>query len=43
MSTLEDIIDSPEYLEVKRALAVKIFIFDFKTSPVKVGNLESIS
>jgi len=34
MSTLEDIIDSPENLEVKRALAVKMFIFDFKTEDI---------
>jgi hypothetical protein len=30
MSTLEDIIDAPESLEFKRAVAVKMFISDFK-------------
>ena len=34
MSTLEDIIDSPENLEVKRALAVKMFLFDYKTEDI---------
>lgn len=34
MSTLEDIIDSPENLEVKRALAVKMFFADFKTEDI---------
>jgi len=34
MATLEDIIDSPENLEVKRALAVKMFLFDFKTEDI---------
>ena len=34
MSTLEDIIDSPEILEVKRALAVKMFFADFKTEDI---------
>lgn len=34
MSTLEDIIDSPENLEVKRALAVKMFLFDCKTEDI---------
>jgi putative transposase len=34
MSTLEDIISSPENLEVKRALAVKMFLFDFKTEDI---------
>ena len=34
MSTLEDIINSPESLEVKRALAVKMFLFDFKTEDI---------
>ena len=34
MSTLEDIIDSLENLEVKRALAVKMFLFDFKTEDI---------
>jgi putative transposase len=34
MSTLEDIIGAPENLEVKRALAVKMFIFDFKTEDI---------
>jgi transposase len=32
MSSLEDIIDSLENLEVKRALAVKMIILDFKTA-----------
>lgn len=34
MATLEDIINSPENLEVKRALAVKMFLFDFKTEDI---------
>jgi hypothetical protein len=34
MSTLEDIIDSPEHLEVKRALAVKMFILDYRTQDI---------
>jgi len=34
MATLEDIIDSPENLEVKRARAVKMFLFDFKTEEI---------
>jgi transposase len=34
MATLEDIIDSPENLEVKRALAVKMFLFDFRTEDI---------
>jgi putative transposase len=34
MATLEDIIDSPENLEVKRALAVKMFISNFKTEDI---------
>jgi len=34
MSTLEDIIDSPENLEVKRALAVKMFILDYRTQDI---------
>jgi transposase len=34
MSTLEDIIDAPENLEVKRALAVKMFFSDFKTEDI---------
>ena len=34
MSTLEGIIDSPENLEVKRALAVKMFLLDFKTEDI---------
>ena len=34
MSSLEDIIDSPANLEVKRALAVKMIIFDFKTEDI---------
>ena len=31
MSSLEDIMDLPANLEVKRALAVKMILFDFKT------------
>ena len=34
MKTLEDIIDAPESLEVKRALAVKMFLLDFKTEDI---------
>ena len=34
MSTLEDIIDAPDYLEFKRAVAVKMFISDFKTEDI---------
>ena len=34
MSTLEDIIDSPENREVKRALAVKMFILDYRTQDI---------
>jgi putative transposase len=34
MSSLEDIIDLPANLEVKRALAVKMIIFDFKTEDI---------
>jgi transposase len=34
MSTLEDIIDAPEHLEFKRAVAVKMFISDFKTEDI---------
>lgn len=34
MSTLEDIIDAPEHLEVKRALAVKMFVLAFKTEDI---------
>ena len=34
MATLEGIIDSPENLEVKRALAVKMFLLDFKTEDI---------
>ena len=34
MLSLEDIIDSPANLEVKRALAVKMIIFDFKTEDI---------
>ena len=34
MSTLEDIIDSLENLEIKRALAVKMFFADFKTEDI---------
>ena len=41
MSSLEDIIDSPANLEVKRALAVKMIIFDFKTEDI--GALLNVS
>lgn len=34
MLELEDIIDSPEGLEIKRALAVKMIIHDFKTKEI---------
>ena len=34
MSSLEDIIDLPATLEVKRALAVKMILFDFKTEDI---------
>jgi len=34
MSSLEDIIDLPANLEVKRALAVKMILFDFKTEDI---------
>jgi len=34
MSSLEDIIDLPTNLEVKRALAVKMILFDFKTDDI---------
>jgi len=34
MFDLEDIIDVPESLEIKRALAVKMIIYDFKTEDV---------
>jgi len=34
MKTLEDIIDAPENLEVKRALAVKMFFANFKTEDI---------
>ena len=34
MLDLEDIIDSPEGLEIKRALAVKMIIHDFKTKEI---------
>ena len=34
MSSLEDIIDSPENLEMKRALAVRMILFDFKTEDI---------
>jgi hypothetical protein len=33
MATLEDIIDSPENLEVKRALAVKMFLCNYQRIP----------
>jgi len=34
MSSLEDIIDLPANLEMKRALAVKMILFDFKTEDI---------
>ena len=34
MSSLEAIIDLPANLEVKRALAVKMILFDFKTEDI---------
>jgi transposase len=34
MSNLEDIIDLPSNLEMKRALAVKMILFDFKTEDI---------
>jgi putative transposase len=34
MSSLDDIIDSSANLEVKRALAVKMILFDFKTEDI---------
>ncbi len=34
MFDLEDIIDAPEGLEIKRALAVKMIIYDFKTEDI---------
>ena len=34
MSSLDNIIDLPENLEVKRALAVKMILFDFKTEDI---------
>jgi len=34
MSSLEDIIDSPANLEVKRALAIKMILFGFKTEDI---------
>ena len=34
MSTLEDIIGAGEYLECKRAIAVKMFISNFKTEDI---------
>ena len=34
MSSLEDIIDLPANLEAKRALAVKMILFDFKTEDI---------
>jgi putative transposase len=34
MSSLKDIIDLPANLEVKRALAVKMILFDFKTEDI---------
>jgi putative transposase len=41
MSSLEDIIDLPANLEVKRALAVKMILFDFKTEDI--GALLNVS
>ena len=45
MSTLEDIIDSPENLEVKRALAVKMFIVTLlvKTPAFRRERLQSLA
>ena len=34
MLDLEDIIDAPEGLEIKRALAVKMILHDFKTKEI---------
>ena len=34
MSSLDDMIDLPAHLEVKRALAVKMILFDFKTEDI---------
>lgn len=34
MSSLEDIIDSPTNLEMKRALALKMILFNFKTEDI---------
>ena len=34
MLSLEDIIDSPAHLEMKRALAVRMILFDFKTEAI---------
>jgi len=34
MFDLEDIIDAPEGLEIKRALAVKMIIYDVKTKEI---------
>ena len=34
MSSLEDIIDLPAHREAKRALAVKMILFDFKTEDI---------
>src|SRR5512144_1875641 len=34
MSSLDNIIDLPANLEVKRALAVKMILFDFKTEDI---------
>ena len=36
MSSLDDIIDSPAGLEIKRALAVKMTLYDFKTKDICV-------
>jgi len=41
MSSLNDIIDLPANLEVKRALAVKMILFDFKTEDI--GALLNVS
>ena len=34
MLSLKDIIDSPANLEMKRALAVRMILFDFKTEDI---------
>jgi hypothetical protein len=41
MSSLEDIIDSPANLKVKRAFALKMIFFNFKTE--NIGSLLNVS